>query len=81
MKTIFGRLPKFFEQFYSSILGNSIAALKVNSFADNFDADRFNSDGADHSNEFNVDVHAYYFHWFFNNAKRLLEETVLYCRA
>jgi hypothetical protein len=49
---MFEKLPSSVEEFHHSILTDLMIALKVNNFTDNFDARRFNLDGADHSREF-----------------------------
>jgi len=64
---MFVELPDSSASFYNSILIHSIAALKLNTFLDNFDAARFNIDGVDHSKEFNAAERAYYFDWFLKN--------------
>jgi hypothetical protein len=46
---MFNNLPTNSDEFYATILTESINALKVNTFFDNFDRDRFNFDGKDHS--------------------------------
>jgi len=53
------------------MLIHSIAALKLNTYLDNFDAARFNFDGKDHSKEFNAGERAYYFDWFLKNHESL----------
>jgi FkbM family methyltransferase len=68
---MFVELPDSSASFYNSILFHSIAALKLNTFVDNFDAARFNIDGIDHSKEFNAGERAYFFDWFFRNHSSL----------
>jgi FkbM family methyltransferase len=53
------------------MLIQSIAALKLNTYLDNFDASRFNFDGKDHSKEFNAGERAFYFDWFVKNHESL----------
>ena len=64
-------LPKNFDAFYSTILGLSLNSLKFNTFTDNFDAERFNIDGVDHSRDFDLGSRNLYFTWFFFNRENL----------
>jgi FkbM family methyltransferase len=68
---MFEELPDSAKSFYSVVLIQSIAALKLNTFLDNFDADRFNTDGVDHSTQFNAGERAFYFDWFIKNSESL----------
>jgi FkbM family methyltransferase len=68
---MFDELPDSSQAFYNSMLVKSIAALKLNTHLDNFDASRFNIDGKDHSKEFNAGERAYYFDWFVKNHESL----------
>jgi FkbM family methyltransferase len=68
---MFTELPATSKSFYDSILVQSLTALKLNTFLDNFDAERFNFDGKDHSKDFTSGQHAYYFGWFVNNYEHL----------
>lgn len=68
---MFAQLPVSSEDFYQSILRHSIEALKLNTYFDNFDARRFNTDGVDHSRIFDVSSSAYYFDWFFEQSGHL----------
>lgn len=68
---MFSELPDSSQSFYNSILVQSIAALKLNTFLDNFDAERFNFDGADHSKTFRADESAFFFDWFLKNYESL----------
>ncbi len=70
---MFEILPNTIDEFYQSILGESINGLKVNTFYDNFDADRFNYDGNDHSKEWNIQERIFYFDWFYKNVSPLFE--------
>lgn len=58
-------------EFYESIIVNSLHAIKANRYSDNFDKQRFNLDGSDHSAEFDPGRRALYFDWFFRNYERL----------
>jgi FkbM family methyltransferase len=68
---MFNNLPTNSDDFYTTILAESINALKVNTFFDNFDRDRFNFDGKDHSREFKARERAVNFDWFFKNSGEL----------
>jgi FkbM family methyltransferase len=68
---MFEELPGTSAAFYSAILIQSIAALKLNTFLDNFDAARFNLDGVEHSKEFKAGERAYFFDWFFKHHESL----------
>jgi len=68
---MFEELPDSSQSFYNSMLIHSIAALKLNTYLDNFDATRFNFDGQDHSKEFNAGERAFYFDWFVKNHESL----------
>jgi FkbM family methyltransferase len=61
---MFSEAPSTAQAFYNMVLVQSIAALKLNTFLDNFDAERFNFDGVDHSKTFNVEESAFFFDWF-----------------
>jgi FkbM family methyltransferase len=68
---MFSELPDSAQAFYGSILVESIAALKLNTYLDNFDAARFNFDGVDHSKDFKASESAYFFDWFMKNHESL----------
>lgn len=58
---MFNALPTSGEDFYVSILSASIQALKMNTYFDNFDKQRYNSDGVDRSGVFEVGQRTFYF--------------------
>jgi FkbM family methyltransferase len=68
---MFSELPGSAQAFYGSILVESIAALKLNTYLDNFDAARFNIDGVDHSKDFKAAESAFFFDWFIKNYESL----------
>jgi FkbM family methyltransferase len=68
---MFDELPDTPKDFYNQILIKSIAALKLNTFLDNFDGQRFNLDGNDNSKTFNAAERAFYFDWFLKNYENL----------
>jgi FkbM family methyltransferase len=68
---MFAELPGSAKAFYNSIMVESLNALKLNTFFDNFDAARFNFDGVDRSKLFNSSDHAFYFEWFIRNVENL----------
>lgn len=68
---MFTELPDSSKGFYNSIMVESLTALKLNTFMDNFDSARFNYDGIDRSKLFNAGDHAFYFEWFIRNVENL----------
>jgi len=68
---MFNEPPATAALFYNAMLTESIAALKLNTFLDNFDAARFNFDGVDRSKEFPAAQSAFYFDWFMRNHENL----------
>ena len=68
---MFSNLPMSDRDFYELILVNSVHAIKVNQYTDNFDEARFNLDSSDPSTEFNPWHRAFYFDWFFRNHEAL----------
>lgn len=70
---MFDTLPVTINDFYQLILGESITALKVNTFYDNFDSARFNLDGKDRSKHWAINERIFYFDWFFKNVPNLFE--------
>ena len=68
---MFEQLPVTSQEFYSSLLVQALCALKVNTYWDNFDAQRFNFDGKDRSGEFEAATHAFYFNWFWERHEEL----------
>jgi FkbM family methyltransferase len=70
---MFSMLPDSALKLKDSILSESINCLKINTFFDNFDAERFNFDGADRSKTFNTQERVYWLSWFYENYERLFE--------
>ena len=68
---MFEQLPLDAHGFYYAVLSQSISALKLNTYRDNFDAKRHNYDGIDRSNFFDVNSSALNFDWFFKNNENL----------
>ncbi|MCG8074388.1 MAG: FkbM family methyltransferase [Candidatus Thiodiazotropha taylori] len=68
---MFEKLPATPDDFYQDIIGESLTAIKVNTFYDNFDAQRFNYDGVDRSMEWMAHERVVYFDWFYKNAVNL----------
>lgn len=68
---MFNALPTNSQDFYASILSASIQALKMNTYFDNFDKQRYNSDGIDRSGVFEVGQRAFYFDWFYRHQSDL----------
>lgn len=59
------------DQFHSQILLLTIQSLKINTYFDNYDAERFNIDGNDYSRTFNTSERVFYFNWYFQNIQNL----------
>jgi FkbM family methyltransferase len=76
---MFEVLPKSLIEFKNTILTESICSLKLNTHLDNFDAERFNFDGNDRSNFFDVRERTFYFCWFFENFQSLYHTYLLLC--
>ena len=70
---MFTALPISSQDFYIAILSKSIQALKFNTFHDNFDKRRYNSDGVDRSGIFDIGSRVFYFDWFYRNNTKLFE--------
>ena len=68
---MFTELPDSAQSFYNLILVQSIAALKLNTFLDNYDAERYNLGGVDHSKDFKAAESAYFFDWFLKHYESL----------
>lgn len=68
---MFENPPNSEMEFKEAVLFESIRALKLNLFQDNFDAARFNFDGVDRSNFFNVPERVFWLSWFFETYKDL----------
>ncbi|MEJ2612240.1 MAG: FkbM family methyltransferase [Candidatus Thiodiazotropha sp.] len=64
---MFENLPATPDDFYQDIIGESLTAIKVNTFYDNFDEQRFNYDGIDHSKEWMAHERVVCFDWFYKN--------------
>ena len=64
-------LPASFLEFKYSVLSDSLNGLKLNTFFDNFDAERFNYDGSDRSKSFDTAERVYYLCWFIDNCEEL----------
>jgi FkbM family methyltransferase len=64
---MFEKLPTSPTELKNSVLSEAIVGLKLNTFKDNFDRERFNFDGKDRSDIFNVGDRIFWFSWFFEN--------------
>ena len=69
---LFDSLPETNNRFYSDILAISIKALKMNTFLDNFDLERF-PDNKELASTFDPMESAKYFNWFFHHHSDLFE--------
>jgi len=70
---MFPTLPKSPTELKNIVLSESVNSLKMNTFFDNFDSERFNYDGADRSKTFNTGERVYWLSWFFENYEKLFE--------
>jgi len=70
---VFNKFPENINEFYTELLAASINSLKLNTYLDNFDKERFNLDGKDHSLEFNAQERSFYFNWFFSSHADLFD--------
>lgn len=75
---MFKTLPKNCVEFRDSILSECIYALKMNTFYDNFDVERFNYDGIDRSKVFNARERAFWLTWFYDNFESLYTAFALF---
>lgn len=64
---MFENLPATPDEFYQEIISESLTAIKLNTFYDNFDEQRFNYDGVDRSKEWMAHERVVYFDWFYKN--------------
>jgi FkbM family methyltransferase len=62
----------------STVLSVSINCLKMNTYFDNFDKDRFNYDGVDRSKVFNAGERVFWLSWFFDNYEELFSAFSLF---
>jgi len=70
---MFESLPKSSEELCDQMLAECLQALKVNTFLDNYDAERYSADGVDRSMVFESGYHGSQFKWFFRNYPKLFE--------
>jgi FkbM family methyltransferase len=70
---MFERKPSSPSEFRDIILFEAIKGLKLNLFHDNFDTVRFNFDGVDRSNQFDVGERVRWFSWFQENVENLFK--------
>ena len=68
---MFPDLPTSPIDFKTAILSESINSLKMNTFFDNYDSERFGFDGVDRSKSFNTGERVYWLSWFFDNYENL----------
>jgi len=75
---MFETLPNNESEFYQLLLAQAITALKMNTFLDNFDEERFNFDGVDRSKIFDVNERVFYFDWFYRAHAELFKAYSLF---
>lgn len=72
---MFDHLPGTFQEFYNSMLLESLTALRLNVHLDNYDKEAGDAlhGGVDRSTHFNTNLHAFYLDWFFRSREKLFE--------
>ena len=70
---MFENLPQSAEEFKSQMLSECIQALKLNTFGDNFDNERYNTNGNDISGIFYPGERAFWFSWFTENSDKIFK--------
>ena len=72
---MFDHLPRAPQEFYNSVLLESLTALRFNVLLDNYDKEANDAlhNGADRSTFFNTSLHAFYLDWFFRSREKLFE--------
>ena len=70
---MFQQLPESPVELYHQILAECLTALKLNTFLDNYDAERYGFDGVDRSKTFDAHHRANQFKWLFENYSNLYE--------
>jgi FkbM family methyltransferase len=68
---MFENLPISMPELKRVVLSESINSLKMNTFFDNFDAERFNVEGVDNSKFFNTSASINWITWFFENTQNI----------
>ena len=68
---MFNKLPENINDFNSIILRETIAAIKLNRFSENYDYCRYSKDGIDRSTIFDVESSEKNFTWYFLNLQRI----------
>lgn len=74
---MFSNLPQTSEDFYSQMLSECMLALKMNTYFDNHDSERFDYDGIDRSRIFDARERAYWLDWFFKNHAEIYKAYIL----
>lgn len=70
---MFLNLPQSLNGFYQQMLVECFTALKLNTFLDNYDAERFSFDGVDRSLVFDANNCINQFKWFDENYLKIYE--------
>jgi FkbM family methyltransferase len=70
---MFQQLPHSPAELYHQMIAECLTALKLNTFLDNYDAERFSFDGVDRSMTFDAHQRANQFIWFFENHLSIYE--------
>ena len=75
---MFSQLPKTSNELFHHMLSECALALKMNTFLDNYDAERYDLDGVDKSKIFDENQSANYYIWFFKNHERIYQAYQLF---
>jgi FkbM family methyltransferase len=68
---MFANFPDSEDSFFVSIVSEVIKALDENQFNNNFDTERFNYDGNDHSKDWHHQEYLFFFNWLVKNHSSL----------
>ena len=75
---MFSTIPASSDELKTVVLSESIKAIKMNTFLDNFDAERFNYDGVDRSKFFNTSERIFWLSWFHDNFEKIFAAFILF---
>lgn len=74
---MFEQLPNTPDDMKNSVVGEVVSSLKLKTFGDNFDKERFNYDGIDRSNIFDISERVFWFSWFYDNYLKLYDALII----
>ena len=70
---MFQKLPQSSNELCQQMVAECLAAIKLNTFIDNYDAERHSFDGVDRSMIFDANNFAIQFRWFYENHSKIHE--------